>query len=197
MVRFQEVMIGVSERGSRDLPNGTNVASQLANFSSVFTSIVYDHSDMNSNASNVDCYPFVELIVQHLISLTLVTVHYICRKDCGDHIYQSWTLGIPPDRSRHRHDAFWILERQPYQDVRRRASGASSSGQSRWEGNPQRWALHPGRGIQLSPGTRRRRQRNSPGGPCTGLHCLVRLPLQRRTLKVSFYILKRIDVPVA
>ncbi len=32
-----------SERGSHDLSNGTNVASQLANFFFVCTSIVYDH----------------------------------------------------------------------------------------------------------------------------------------------------------
>ncbi len=34
---------GFSERGSQDLSNGTNVASQLANFSSVCTSVVYGY----------------------------------------------------------------------------------------------------------------------------------------------------------
>jgi hypothetical protein len=33
--------IGFSERGSEDLSNGANVASQLANFFYVCTSIVY------------------------------------------------------------------------------------------------------------------------------------------------------------
>jgi hypothetical protein len=35
---------GFTERGSQDLSNGTNVASLLTNFFSVFTSIVYDTS---------------------------------------------------------------------------------------------------------------------------------------------------------
>ncbi len=66
-----------SERASQDVSNGTNVASRLGNFTSVFSSIVYGHDWRHSHSESNMCSPasyFRTLSVFQTALLTILAI---------------------------------------------------------------------------------------------------------------------------